>query len=116
MIRRACAILGLSLLAPLAGCASYSANSGLQKPVVDMKGVDLGRLGIADQPKVEKKTTEISDKMFKKGGGKNSCMFDNPKWAIIAKAFVDIDKAETTQDKIKSIDFLNDLQQMFLPD
>ena len=37
MTGRACAILGLMLLT---GCGHYSANSGLQKPVVDMKGVD----------------------------------------------------------------------------
>jgi hypothetical protein len=71
----------------------------------DMGNLDLKRLQGFSEPKpvLEVKDTTIEETV-KEG------FFNNPKWKVIADAFVALEEACTANAKIQSIDYLNDLQ------
>lgn len=71
----------------------------------DMKGIDQKRLNsiLGSTPVASVKKDDVRDNA---GEG----FFNNPKWKIIADAFVALEEANTIDAKIQSIDRLNDLQ------
>lgn len=71
-----------------------------------MEGFDTKRLkkmGIGVSQSEETKDTSVEDHM-------EEGFFNNPKWSEIAQAFVDLENAHAVDQKIQTIDRLNDLQ------
>jgi len=65
----------------------------------DMTGIDTAKFGVG-QPKKDEKTNTINAESLLK----------DPKWHIIAKAFIALEDAKSVQEKVMAIDHLNDLQ------
>lgn len=72
------------------------------------KGVDPTKFGINPEALVRPKTPDVDPNWFMKQA--TGRMWDNPKWAEIAKTFLDVEKAETNQQIVSAIDRLNQLQ------
>lgn len=72
------------------------------------KGVDPSKFGINPQELIRPKTPDVDPNWFmKKAGGR---MWDNPRWAEIAKTFLDVEASDTPQKIVSAIDRLNQLQ------
>jgi len=66
----------------------------------DMSAINMAAYGVEIDEKPEEKANSINaDSLLK-----------DPKWHVIAQAFIDLENANTTQKKILAIDYLNDLQ------
>lgn len=65
----------------------------------DMEGINMGAFGVAAQDEPVSKNSIDADSLLK-----------DPKWHVIAEAFINLEDANTTKDMILSIDHLNDLQ------
>jgi len=78
----------------------------------DLKGINLGQYGVKEAPKEEKPPErDVDPEWFKrKGEGAGKCMFDDPKWAKIAKAFLALEDARTPIEICQAISLLNQLQ------
>lgn len=83
-----------------------------QQGGMDMQGIDLSKFGVAKEEAKPKETTLDAD-MFnggERGNRGGGGLVRDPKWHIIAKAFVDLEQADDTNSKIQAIDVINDLQ------
>jgi len=68
----------------------------------DLKGVDVAKYGLKDKPKIASELSKSKIDSFINRSSSN--------WKAIAQAYIKLEKAETIQDMILSIDHLNDLQ------
>lgn len=65
-----------------------------------LKGLNLERFGVKIEEKAATPKKTINPESFLK----------NPKWKVIADAFIALEEASTTAEKVVAIDVLNDLQ------
>ena len=68
----------------------------------DVSDVDVTRFGVSEED-IERDTRTDAEKM-------RDSLFKDPKWEQIAEAYIAVEESITTQDKIDSVDHLNDLQ------
>ncbi len=79
----------------------------------DMGDVDLSKYGVkTEAPKAEPKPKNSIDGDMFNSTGENSRgrLVNDPKWHIIAQAFIAIEDARTINEMVQTIDHLNDLQ------
>lgn len=82
--------------------------SAHQAAGADLKGIDTSRFGLTTQTKPTQKDVDPNWFMdTKKHGGR---VWEDPRWAEIAKAFLAIEEATTNQEIITAIDRINQLQ------
>lgn len=75
-------------------------------------GMDMSGISEQFRPKQPAKKKEepgVNTEWFK-GKGTSDRLINDPKWHVIAKAYVELESAKTTKAKIAAIDRLNDLQ------
>jgi hypothetical protein len=75
----------------------------------DVSGINLGAYGVKKVEKEVKPQRDVDPDWFRKKKG-DSRMFDDPKWAVIAEAFVKLEEATKASDIIEKISILNQLQ------
>lgn len=76
----------------------------------DLKGIDLERYGVKDEVIEKPKGADVDPEWFMKSGKFGDRIWDNPRWAEIAKAYLAIESARSDQEIIQSIDRINLLQ------
>ncbi len=75
----------------------------------DLKGVDLARFGVnAAAPPPPKK--DVDPEWFMKTKDHGGRVWEDPRWAEIAKAYVAVEESRTDDEIIRAIDRINQLQ------
>lgn len=74
----------------------------------NLQDIDVARFGVGKALPTPKK--DVDPDWFLKGKEHGARMWDNPRWAEIAKAYVEIEEANTNHEIIRSIDRINQLQ------
>ena len=75
----------------------------------DLGGIDLSKYGIkADEP--VKKASEIDENWFLEKSQGGHLMFNDSKWAVIARAYLKVESASAIDEIVEAIDCLNGCQ------
>lgn len=82
--------------------------SAHQAAGADLKGIDVGRFGLKGAAPPPPK--DVDPNWFMKTKDHGGRVWEDPRWAEIAKAFVEVEEARTDDAIIQSIDRINQLQ------
>lgn len=74
----------------------------------DLKGIDISRFGLKSATPPPKK--DVDPNWFMKTKDHGGRVWEDPRWAEIAKAYVAIESAQTNQEIVLAIDRINQLQ------
>ncbi len=76
----------------------------------DLKGIDVSRFGLSAEAPPPPPKKDVDPNWFMKIDGHGARVWDNPRWADIAKAYLAVEAANTPREIVGAIDRLNQLQ------
>lgn len=76
----------------------------------DLKGIDLSRFGLNNGQNTKTQPKDVDPDWFMSTKNNGGRVWNDPRWAEIAKAYVAVEEAATSHQIIQSIDRLNQLQ------